>query len=134
MNPIRDNSRSTAAFGGIKLPPADTPSRPRRKSVSFSNGVKIKISYSGKSLQFRLDSKKGVSSGEGIAALLKRLEKSKEKIASVELSGESQSFTFSRQVYLLANLLSHLSGAPLIISGKRSNAIATPAYSVDCLQ
>ena len=90
--------------------------------------MKIRINYSGKSLKFRLDSKKGASSGEGIATLLKWLERSEEKIASIELNGESQSFTFSRQVYLLANLLSHLSGAPLIINTVEAHKIALPEY------
>ncbi len=48
--------------------------------------------------------------GEGIERLLTLIEANKEPIAAVNLEGQSSSYTFSRQVYLVVNLLRRLSG------------------------
>jgi len=94
--------------------------------------MRIKINYCHRSLKFHLALKQGGFSGKEIPALLKKLERTQEKIERVELDGETESFTFSRQIYLLANLLSRLSGAPLIISGKKTTEPSFPDYRKRC--
>jgi len=76
----------------------------------------INLKISGYTLKFALKCQKthtglpACRRGEGIERLLTLLEKNQEPITAVNLKGQSPSYTFSRQVYLLVNLLRRLSG------------------------
>ena len=51
------------------------------------------------------------------------------KIKSISLSGQTKSYTFVRQIYLLINMLKSLSQANLFIDGRKINKPAFPDYA-----
>lgn len=67
---------------------------------------------------------------ESLDELIKNLNKISENLDKITLEGESESYTFSRQVYLLINLLNQLNPADVEINDKiiSKKDIAVPEY------
>jgi len=79
----------------------------------------INLKMSDHTLKFTLKGQK-TRSGEGIKRLLSLIENNQEPTVAVNLEGQSSSYTFSRQVYLLVNLLRRFSGC--------SDKVILPSY------
>jgi len=90
--------------------------------------MKIAINYKDRQLAFTAQNKTAKIKGEGIKDLLLLVSKSADKISRIELTGESRSYTFTRQVYLLVNLLKFLSGCSLEINGRAVRGQPRPVY------
>lgn len=91
--------------------------------------MKIEINYRDRALEYLIEDGSKKKKGEGVSRLLSEIEKSDKKISRIDLRGKTGSYTFSRQVYLLANILKWLSGAKLYISGKQPCGLALPDYT-----
>lgn len=92
--------------------------------------MNIRLNYRDRTVCYQIGKGKKAVSGEGIAGLLGAVESSKEQIEEIKVSGETKSYTFVRQIYLAANLLSWLSGSKLIIGGRKAGGIAFPEYYI----
>jgi len=88
--------------------------------------MEVKITYHNRDLRFTSDS----ASGEGFEDLFKFLQKNKNKISKLVILGETNSFTFMRQIYLFANTFRFISGWEIIINGKKAklDQILLPVY------
>jgi hypothetical protein len=88
--------------------------------------MEIKITYRDRELNF--DSPAGC--GQGINSFLQLVKKNKNEIKMLYLSGQSSSFTFSRQVYLLVNLIRYLLDCDLYIDRQKipKGHLAKPTY------
>lgn len=86
----------------------------------------IKVTYKDRDLKFNSDSYRG----SGIRELLEFTKKNKGKIDHLEITGESNSYTFLRQIYLLTNILSQISDIKIKIDGYKVKAdkIILPVY------
>lgn len=70
-----------------------------------------------------------VFKGEGLDNLLAKVAKYGTMINRVEIKGQSRSFTFARQVYLFANVLSYISNSEVLICSKSAqNKMQFPSY------
>lgn len=67
---------------------------------------------------------------ESLDELIKNLSKISENLDKITLEGESESYTFSRQVYLLINLLNQLTSADVEVNDKiiSKKDIVVPEY------
>jgi hypothetical protein len=92
--------------------------------------MNIQLDYHDRTVRYQIGDGRNAVSGEGIESLLAAAESSKEQIEEIRVSGETKSYTFVRQIYLAANLLSWLSGSKLIIGGRRVRGIAFPKYYI----
>ncbi|MCX6809573.1 MAG: hypothetical protein NTZ65_02390 [Candidatus Berkelbacteria bacterium] len=87
--------------------------------------MEIDIFYQNRELTF----KSPKESGEGFEDFLRLISENKDKITCVRLSGESKSYTFTRQVFLLVNLLKNFLDCDLYINSKKiEKEIALPIY------
>ncbi|MDH4359072.1 MAG: hypothetical protein OEV37_04040 [Candidatus Berkelbacteria bacterium] len=93
--------------------------------------MEIAINYEDRDLAFTVQNKTAKVKGEGAKDLLLLVGKSRDKISKIKLTGESRSYTFTRQVYLLVNLLRFLSECSLKVNGREipKNELAGPIYS-----
>jgi len=91
--------------------------------------MKLKIKYREKELEFVASGKGKKIEGSGIGDVLKLIEKEKD-FRNIEILGNCKSYTFKRQIYLLANLLKELFGARVKINGKtiKSGEVVCPKY------
>ena len=74
--------------------------------------------------------KSGEFSGDGINELLQFISENSDKVQRVDFKGDSGSYTFSRQVYLLANLLSEISESSITINSRevKKGELVLPRY------
>lgn len=88
--------------------------------------MEIKITYQDRVLKFSSPAR----SGEGIDSFLKLVKKNKKKIKALHLSGQSSSFTFTRQVYLLVNLIRYLLDCDLYMDSQKvpKSRLVKPTY------
>jgi len=86
----------------------------------------VNVIYKNRDLEF----KSGSNSGRGLDGLLEFVKINKDEINVIEIKGESESYTFLRQIYLLANLLSEISGFEVRINGKliQNSETVLPSY------
>ncbi len=91
--------------------------------------MEIEINYLDRKFNFVVINAKKKVRGDSIQALLACVEKSPMKIKSISLSGQTKSYTFVRQIYLLINMLKSLSQANLFIDGRKINKPAFPDYA-----
>ncbi len=86
----------------------------------------IKAKYNGRDIQFS----DGSHLGSGLSDLLSRLGKNKDKVTLLTIDGQTGSYTFERQIYLLANVFSTISGSKVKINGKEvsRNKVILPVY------
>lgn len=87
------------------------------------------INYQDRDLDFQIKGKEEVS-GQGLKDLISHIS-SNDKIDKIEINGGSGSYTFSRQVYLLVNLLSSLNECPVYVNGtkQQEDKIVIPSYN-----
>jgi hypothetical protein len=88
--------------------------------------MEIKVTYQDRELNF--DSPAGC--GKGMNSFLKFIRENKNKIKVLYLSGQSSSFTFSRQVYLMVNLVRYLLDCDLYINNRKipKGHLVKPTY------
>ena len=91
--------------------------------------MEIAIKYHDRDLDYLIKDNSKEKCGKGISCLLLEIEKSDKKISRIDLRGETGSYTFSRQVYLLANILKWLSGAELYVSDNKASGLVLPNYT-----
>ena len=91
--------------------------------------MEIEIKYQDRNLDYLIKGGPKNKSGEGIRELLSEIEKSDKKISRISLSGETKSYTFSRQVYLLVNMLKEISDSEIFVNGKKTADFILPTYS-----
>jgi len=86
----------------------------------------VKVQYSNRDLSFS----SGSHSGSGITGLLSFLGENKNKVVHLLIEGQTKSYTFERQIYLLANIVSKISGSEVKINGKEisSDKVILPVY------
>jgi len=85
----------------------------------------VKIIYRDKNLYLLRDRSKVLN----ICELLAYLSNNRMKISALNIEGETNSFTFQRQIYLLANLFSKISGAKVKINKSNiQDEILLPVY------
>ena len=73
--------------------------------------MNIRLDYHDRTVCYQIESRGKAVSGQSISGLLKAVEESEETIEQIKVSGETKSYTFVRQIYLVANLLGWLSGS-----------------------
>jgi hypothetical protein len=88
--------------------------------------MKIEVTYKNRDLIF----KSPEGSGSGLDKLISFIGANKNKISQINISGESNSYTFLRQVYLMANLIREISAITFIINADKikPNQITLPVY------
>jgi len=89
--------------------------------------MEINAHYKDRQLSFTAGDRKG----DGLDELISFIGKNKKDIAKLDIHGESDSYTFLRQVYLFANMVSVLSGVEVCINSRKISASkpAFPTYS-----
>jgi len=95
--------------------------------------IDITIKYQDRRMKYQvLDMENILSEGSSIGEILTWIRSNQPTISQISLIGRSNSYTFSRQVYLFCNILRELSGAKLIINGeeKLSRELALPSYNL----
>jgi len=91
----------------------------------------IKVNFHDRLLQFS-SCGKYTFRGEGLDELLAKISKYGIMISKVEIKGRSKSFTFTRQVYLFANIFSFILDSKVIICGRPIHGkMLFPVYPVN---
>lgn len=88
--------------------------------------MNLTITYQNRDITF----KSGNQTGSGINEILSFISVNKKKIQTVQISGKSKSYTFLRQVHLLANMLCSFDDFEVVLNGKTLSPreIALPIY------
>ena len=90
----------------------------------------ININFHDRTLEFKSHGKYAFR-GEGLNELLAKVAKYGKMIDRVEIKGQSKSYTFTRQVYLFANILSLISISQVTVCGKPiRDKMLFPVYPV----
>ncbi len=89
---------------------------------------KLIINFKNRDLDFTLSGAKTIQ-GSTLKDLICAVGGGK-GIESIELIGQSQSYTFLRQLYLLVNTLVYLNGCLVFLNGKRlpDDRVLAPSY------
>ena len=77
--------------------------------------MELKVSYRDKEIEYEAGDKRG----EGLEGLIDFIGKAGSCLKKVEIIGESKSYTFLRQIYLLANMVAVLSESSVWINKKK---------------
>lgn len=88
--------------------------------------MELKVVYQDRKVKFYSGRKKG----EGLDKLIEFVGKNSIKLKTIRVYGESNSYTFMRQMYLFANLTAFLTDIPVFINGTKfdSDSIRVPDY------
>lgn len=76
--------------------------------------MELKVSYKKREVEYF----SGKQRGEGLEGLIDFIGKNKQRLNKIEIDGKSESYTFLRQIYLLANLVAMLTESSVSINGK----------------
>jgi hypothetical protein len=88
--------------------------------------VEIKLEFASRELNYEID---GIRCA-GIDNLIENIGQKSDKIKRISLSGDTDSYTLMRQVYLLINLCKAFSDCEVAINGKQmSDRILIPDYA-----
>jgi len=86
------------------------------------------IRFEDKNLAFKTSGECSLS-GEGLDGILSLLEKYGTIINRVKIKGQSRSFSFTRQIYIFANLFKNISTAEVTINGRSiKHKVIIPQY------
>ena len=77
--------------------------------------MEVKVRYKDRELSFTAGDQKG----DGLDELISYLGKNKDGVSRLEIAGESGSYTFLRQIYLLANMIAALSSIAVYLNSQR---------------
>lgn len=88
--------------------------------------MEIKLDFAFRQLNYEIDGVRGV----GVDGLVENISKKNDRIKRISLSGNTDSYTLMRQVYLFLNLCRAMVGCEVVINGKQmpSGALA-PDYT-----
>lgn len=87
----------------------------------------VKALYDNRDIHFS----DGSHSGSGLSNLMSYLSQNKNKITLLEIDGQTKSYTYQRQIYLLANIVSTISAFKIKINGRivTPDKVILPVYS-----
>lgn len=85
--------------------------------------MEVNVTYEERKLSFI----SGTTKGKDLDELISYIGKNKKSIDKVNITGESNSYTFLRQIYLFANMTAALSGIEVCINSRKVSA-SRPAF------
>lgn len=77
--------------------------------------MEIKVNFKNRDLIYSYGNKEG----KELDSLIEHIGKNKSKIERIEFIGETHSYTFIRQIYLLINILASISDFEIYLNGKK---------------
>jgi len=77
--------------------------------------MKVNVTYKERELSFV----SGATSGKNLDELISFVGKNKDRIDKINITGESDSYTFLRQIYLFANMITVLAGVEVYLNSKK---------------